>query len=258
TRGPPPLAALNEMSVTAFGVRADEDRGAAAVRLTTKSGSNAWSGSASFSRRGDQLSALPATFERGGAAPSFDRAQFSGAIGGPIAKDRAFWFGSFEHLRQRSLLQAGERDPRPHPIRNKLSAIPLASTRGLLRADWRVSDRGQLAILYAAERSEGDDLPALQRALASASQRQRFNEEFDQGLLHYTRVISPTLVAEARLGFSGLRAPSAAAANGLHLDFPDFPPRRPVPRPRAAAPQSFATGGRPRQSRGNSHVQIGS
>lgn len=105
-------------------------------------------------------------------------------------------------------------------IRNKLSAIPLASTLGLLRADWGVSDRDQLAIVYAAERSEGDDLPALQRTLASASQRQRFNEEFDQGLLHYTRVISPTLVAEARLGFGGLRAESAAAPNGLQLNFP--------------------------------------
>src|SRR5262249_36808895 len=126
TLSAPPLAALNEMSVTTFGVRADQDRAAAAVRLTTKSGSNAWSGSASFSRRGDQLSALPATFERGGAAPSFDRAQFSGAIGGPIVKDRAFWFGSFEQLRQRSLLQAGERDLGARTIRNKLSAIPLA------------------------------------------------------------------------------------------------------------------------------------
>src|SRR5262249_58135664 len=123
TRGPPPLAALNEMSVTTFGVRADQARAAAAVRLTTKSGSNAWSGSASFSRRGDQLSALPATFERGGAAPSFDRAQFSGAIGGPIAKDRAFWFGSVEHFRQRSLFPARERHLRAHTHPNQLSAI---------------------------------------------------------------------------------------------------------------------------------------
>src|SRR5262249_47645269 len=71
-----------------------------------------------------------------------------------------------------------------------------------------------------AERSEGADLPALQRPLAAASQRQRFNEEFDQGMLNYTRSFSPTIAAEARLGFSELRAASAAASGGLQLNFP--------------------------------------
>src|SRR5262249_10695965 len=155
----------------------------ATVRLTSKAGTNGWHGTASFFGRGNQWSALPSTFERSGAAPSFDRSQYSGALGGPIVKDRAFWFGSFEYLRQHSLLQSGERDLGARTIRNRLSATPLTSTLGLLRADWVLSDRDRMTALYAAERSDGSDLPPLRRPLASASQRQRFNEEFDQGLL---------------------------------------------------------------------------
>jgi hypothetical protein len=223
TLSAPPVGAISELSVTTFGVKAEQGRSdAAAVQLATKAGSNAWHGTASFFRRGNQWSALPATFERGGDAPSFDRSQYSGGLGGPIVKDHAFWFGSFEYLRQRSLLQAGERDLDARTIRNKLSVTPLTSTLGLLRADWSLSSRDRLALLYAAERSEGSDLPALWRPLASASQRQRFNEEFDQGLLNYTRSISPTVVAEARLGLSELRAASAPAAGGLQLNFPDL------------------------------------
>jgi outer membrane receptor protein involved in Fe transport len=230
----PPVGALNELSVVTSGVKAEQGRSRdAAVQLATKAGSNAWHGTASFFRRGDQWSALPATFERGGDAPSFDRSQYSGGIGGPIVKDHAFWFGSFEYLRQRSLLQSGDRDLAARAIRNKLSAAPLTSTLGLLRADWSVSDRDRLTMLYAAERSEGADLPALQRPLASASQRQRFDEEFDQGLLNYARSISPTLVAETRIGFGGLRAASEASTSGLQFDFPNLQAGAPFRAPAA-------------------------
>jgi outer membrane receptor protein involved in Fe transport len=223
TLSTPPVGALSELNIATFVVKEDHGRSSdATVKLTTRAGTNAWHGGASFFHRGDQWSAPPATFERDTEVPSFNRSQYSGSLGGPIVEDHAFWFGSFEYLRQRSLLQTGERDLDARTIRNKLSATPLASTLGLLRADWKPSDRDQLAIIYAAERSEGADLPALQRPLAAASQRQRFNEEFDQGLLNYSRSISPTLVAESRLGFSELRAASAVTTGGLQLNFPDL------------------------------------
>src|SRR5262245_36352838 len=217
----PSLSALNELSFTTFGVKADQGRTTASTnQLTTKSGTNTWHGTATFSHRGNYWSALPGGFNRDDDLPSFGRTQFSGALGGPLVRDKAFWFASFEHLQQHSLLQAGERDLASHIIRNKLSVTPLVSTLGLLRTDWVISDRGHLEILYAGERSRGDDLPALQRTLASASQRQHFNEQFDQGLLKYTRTISPTLVSETRLGFSGVQISSTAAARGLQLNFP--------------------------------------
>src|SRR5262245_4271486 len=89
----PPVSALEELNIVTSGVRAEQGRSIdASVRLVTKAGSNAWHGSASFFHRGDQWSALPATFERGGDVPSFGRSQYSGALGGPIVRDHIFWF----------------------------------------------------------------------------------------------------------------------------------------------------------------------
>ena len=218
-----PLDALNEMKITTFGVKPEQGRtSTAAIRLGPQTGTGDWHGTASFFHRGDRWSARPATFDRSQAAPSFDRSQSSGALGGPVVKGSLFWFGSFEYWRQHSPLPTGERDLNARTIRNGLSATPQTSTLGLLRVDWALSHQNRLGLLYTTERSEGAELPALQRPLASASQRQRFDEEFDLGSLTFTRVLGPTALAEVRLGFSGLRAASVAASNGLQLDFPDL------------------------------------
>ncbi|HEY8462342.1 MAG TPA: hypothetical protein VIM99_18285 [Blastocatellia bacterium] len=223
TLSTPPIGAVSELSVATFGVKEDPARSSGgAVKLAARAGTNDWHGAASYFHRGNQWSAPPATSERGGDVPSFGRSQYSGSLGGPIVRDKVFWFGSFEYLRQNSLLQAGERDLDTRRIRNKLSVAPLTSTLGLLRADWQPSAYDRLMALYFSERSDGSDLPALQRPLASTSQRQRFNEEFDQSALNYARTTSPTTVVETRFGFSELRAASAAAAGGSQLNFPDL------------------------------------
>lgn len=217
----PPMIALNETQIVTFGARASLGRaGGTAIHLKSKAGANAWHGAASFFRRGGEWSGLPATARREEAAPGFGRSQFGGALGGPIARDRAFWFASFEPVRQTSLLQIGERDPATRSIRNRLGAAPLATTLALVRGDWRISDRDNLSITYNSERSDGEDLPPLQRTLADAGQRQQFKEAFDQGLVRYTRTLSPTIMTDLSLGFSRMRADAVPAALGTQFDFP--------------------------------------
>ena len=74
----------------------------AIVSAVTKSGTNAWHGSAFEFLRNDNLDAanfFDNAFRR--PKPEFKRNQFGGSLGGPIVRDRTFFFGSYEGLRER-------------------------------------------------------------------------------------------------------------------------------------------------------------
>ena len=70
------------------------------VSVITKSGSNAFHGAAFEYLRNDKLDA-PNYFDTAAGLPKslLEQNQFGGSIGGPIAKNRAFFFGSYEGYR---------------------------------------------------------------------------------------------------------------------------------------------------------------
>ncbi len=68
------------------------------VAILTKSGTNDWHGSAYEYLRNNALDA-PNFFDLNG-APPFQRNQFGGSIGGPIHKDKTFFFANYEGFRQ--------------------------------------------------------------------------------------------------------------------------------------------------------------
>jgi carboxypeptidase family protein/TonB-dependent receptor-like protein len=73
------------------------------VSAITKSGTNQFHGSLFEFFRNNDLDAArwEANAFSGGVKDAFKRNQFGGAFGGPIKKDRTFFFGSYEGLRQR-------------------------------------------------------------------------------------------------------------------------------------------------------------
>src|SRR5437667_1923362 len=77
----------------------------AIVSAVTKSGTNAFHGSLFEFLRNDNMDAYNwATKARGGAnpvKPEFKRNQFGGSFGGPIIRDKTFFFGSYEGTRER-------------------------------------------------------------------------------------------------------------------------------------------------------------
>ena len=86
--------------------------GGALLSVVSKSGTNSLHGTAFGFFRDDKFNAnAPKLLAEGNPAlfpneadiikPPFDRQQFGGSIGGPIIKDKAFWFGSVEHTRER-------------------------------------------------------------------------------------------------------------------------------------------------------------
>ena len=69
-------------------------RPGAQVTIVTQSGSNQWHGSVYEFLRNNALDA-PNYFDQG-SAPPFQRNQFGAALGGPIQKDKTFFFANFE------------------------------------------------------------------------------------------------------------------------------------------------------------------
>jgi outer membrane receptor protein involved in Fe transport len=70
------------------------------VNLTMKSGGNAWHATAFEFLRNEALSARNFFHPAGGAKPLYRRSQFGGTLGGPVARNRTFFFVDYQGQRQ--------------------------------------------------------------------------------------------------------------------------------------------------------------
>ena len=95
-----------------------------AINIVTRSGGNAYHGSGFYFHRDHHLAAYPGlSRDPRNADPSFERRQFGSHVGGPLRKDRAFFFGSYERTDQSgvvfdsadstNLLRSAESSPVP-------------------------------------------------------------------------------------------------------------------------------------------------
>ena len=98
----PPVDAIREFEVLTNSYDASFGRNTGGqVNIVTKSGSNAFHGSAYEFYRNGALDARNFFAPRNEAAPEYRRHQFGGSFGGRIIKDRTFFFTDYEGLRSR-------------------------------------------------------------------------------------------------------------------------------------------------------------
>jgi hypothetical protein len=92
------LEAVKEFQVVASGANAEFGRTAGGVvNVITKSGTNELHGSVFHFQR---LEGLTADASDGTPPTDFHREQFGGTVGGPIKRDRIFFFGAIEHINE--------------------------------------------------------------------------------------------------------------------------------------------------------------
>lgn len=102
----PPADAIDEFRVQTNVAPAEYGRAGGALVITSlKSGSNAIHGSAFWFNRNTNLNAKDFFFI--GQTPSFNRNQFGGTVGGPVIRNKLFYFGDYEGLRLRQPGQVG-------------------------------------------------------------------------------------------------------------------------------------------------------
>ena len=106
---------------------ADGRTGGAALSMITKSGTNAFHGSAFGFGRSDKLAAKDFFTEQAGRDKiPYSRAQYGGSIGGPILRNRAFFFGAVERI------QENVETPVPTSLFNLKQLMVNAQERGLI------------------------------------------------------------------------------------------------------------------------------
>src|SRR5207245_23913 len=106
---------------------------AGVMNMITKSGSNKYAGAALLVVRPGDLDAIPPLATQ---KVPLNQQQFGGNVGGPIARDRAFFFGSYERRRERRHVSATRRDaPGRHtPSLGRTSVTACSSTAPATRS----------------------------------------------------------------------------------------------------------------------------
>ncbi len=107
---------VEEFRITTLGANANQGRSSGAqISLITKSGTNDFRGSIFYFHRPTKGSANDFFNNLAGVArPSLDRKVFGGTIGGPIKRDKLFFFYSFERQDQKQQTSVNRVVPLPH------------------------------------------------------------------------------------------------------------------------------------------------
>ncbi|HVF47362.1 MAG TPA: TonB-dependent receptor, partial [Pyrinomonadaceae bacterium] len=148
------LDAVKEFQVIATGASAEYGRSAGGIiNVITKSGTNDVHGSAFYYQR---LEALTANTSDGKPLRDFNRSQFGGTIGGPIKRDKAFFFFAIESIREK-LTRPNLSEPvgtTPCPIQ----APTITANEGLINGN---PDCQRLALLsfFQTTRQSNEGLP---------------------------------------------------------------------------------------------------
>jgi hypothetical protein len=216
--------AVGEFQVATNRFSAELGRSASSViNVVTKSGTNDLHGSFSFFERDRRLQGLPATFDRSSnQEPPFDRQQYAATLGGPFVKDRLFGFGAFEYRNQDGAVLVGERDVAARRIRRSFALAPQDDLLGLFRLDWLPSDQNKFTFRYAIEQLEDLGASKLDRAIGSASQRQKLNNDHQAFLTNWVRLFSPTVANSFSFSVNNFHNVTVPLSSAPQLTFPSI------------------------------------
>jgi hypothetical protein len=171
-----------------------------AVNVATRSGTNQWHGSGFLFFRDHHLSAYPALHrDPFNPDPFFQRKQFGLSLGGPIRKDRAFFFGSFERLDQRGVVSTELLTPEFAPL-SGIFPSPTYVNQFSGRTDFKLSARQLMFVRYSHEGSFAF-APAPFGGGVYPSTWPRQTEWADQSILGLTSQLGPGLVNDVRFSY---------------------------------------------------------
>jgi len=206
--------------------------GSAVVNVVTKSGSNTLHGSASIYERDKSLQATIPTFNSdfsapAGQTPPFSRQQYSGTLGGPLVKDKAWFFGAFEFRDELGGVLVATRRPNATgggTLSTGFAAVPVTDPMGTARGDWEASSKDHFSFHYSVERQNATGAASFLTGapIGSSSERQDARNNFQTFQSSWTRVVNPTLLNRASFSFNNFINSTRPIMAAPELDFPSL------------------------------------
>jgi outer membrane receptor protein involved in Fe transport len=124
----PPIDAIQEFKVQTNNFGADIGKGGAVVNVVTKAGTNSFHGSAFEFLRNSYMDAKNYFDDPTQPIPSFKRNEFGGSFGGPIIRDRTFFFFDYQGRRIRTAETYLSPVPDPAEVGGNFSDLLTGST----------------------------------------------------------------------------------------------------------------------------------
>jgi hypothetical protein len=210
------------------------------ISIVTKSGTNEFHGAIFEYLRNSSMDAR--NFFDGATKSPLRLNQFGGSVGGPLARNKIFFFGSYEGLRQRAGVNIIEAVPsaaaraRAVPsIAPLMAAYPTgglptsnpdldlyrlnASTKvdenyGSLRLDYRINDRYSVTARYFRDQGEATS------PLNVTGNYQRITAVPQNALVSFQQIVSPAVINEFKVGLNGSKTRLngvAPSVNGIDI-----------------------------------------
>src|SRR5713226_8726827 len=190
-----PQDSVHEFQIATNKFTAEVGRsGSSIINIITKSGTNDLHGSGFIFFRHKALQGLPAVFDRTQPTPHFAREQFGGSVGGPIKRDRAWWFVSSEYRDQGHAVPVGVRYFTANRIIGGSASAFVHDYLLSGRTDFRLTDHDNLAVRYSFNRSLDIDNGSQRKPSGTAANRQSSLNRFNSLLTEWTRIISSRVV----------------------------------------------------------------
>jgi hypothetical protein len=230
--------AIQEFAVRTSQMDADTGRTVGgSVVITTKRGTNDWHGEVAFYERAAALNARY-PIENPPPLPKqpFSRQNYIGTLGGPIRKDKLWFFASFEHVQEDASIAYSPASLTQFHALASLAAqglipgvssiavpdnvpIPFRDFLGTMRFDWAQSSRSQWFLRAAIDNYVTDNAFVEQATLSSTGAT--WHSNYLNLVLGQQYIFSPTWLGSFTFDASGLHLTEARNSTlGFALAFP--------------------------------------
>ncbi len=207
---------VQEFQITTFNFDlANSVTGIGSVNIVSRTGTNTLHGSGFFYFRDHNMAAYP-NLNRSvnNPDPFFARRQAGFSLGGPVKKDKFFWFTNFEYNNQTSVSEVsltrtvGDGGAFANTF-NHVGQAPLRAKLFNVRLDYKANDKHNGFFRYSEEHNEFLGFNASNESTWNAGDNNAYNP-----VIGVTSVLTPRLVNDLRVNFnlltSALAPPDAA------------------------------------------------